>query len=103
MTRSGKGAFRMGVYFFAANLMNPFLSNQDRLAKGVFTYLLPVIPLMAAWDGLVSIVRMYTRKDFKALTDGIDAPFDWEFRQVHGGWDSTVSIFMGWPKERPGS
>lgn len=99
MTRRGRGAFRMGVYFFAANLVNPFLSKEDKLLKGLFTYVLPAIPLMAAWDGLVSIVRMYTRQDFADLTANIDAPFDWEFRQVTGGFDSTVSIFMGRPKK----
>ena len=97
MTRSGRGAFRMGLYFFTANLINPFISKQDRLLKGLFTYLIPLIPLMAAWDGLISIVRMYTKEDFKALTANIDAPYEWEFRQVSGGLDSVVSIFMGKP------
>lgn len=103
MTRSGRGAFRMGVFFFAANLVNPFISKRDRLLKILFTYALPLIPLMAAWDGLISIVRMYTREDFEALTAQIDTPFEWEFRQVSGGWDSTVSIFMGKPKGAGGS
>ncbi|MDX1692338.1 MAG: hypothetical protein R3208_01160 [Ketobacteraceae bacterium] len=97
MTRSGKGAFRMGFYFILANAANPFLSKQDRLAKGVFTYMIPLIPAMAAWDGLASILRMYTRKDFERLTADIDVPFEWEFRQVSGGLDNTVSIFMGRP------
>lgn len=98
MTRHGRGALRMGVFFVAANIVNPFISKQDRLLKGLFTYLVPLIPLMAAWDGLVSIVRMYTREDFEALTADIDAPYAWEFRKVTGPWDSTMCIFMGRPK-----
>ncbi|MDF1821545.1 MAG: hypothetical protein P1U64_08230 [Alcanivoracaceae bacterium] len=98
MTRKGRGALHMGVYFVAANFLNPFLSKQDRLLKALFTYLIPLIPLMATWDGLVSIVRMYTREDFEALVEGIDTDFHWEFRQVTSGLDSTVSIYMGWPR-----
>ncbi len=97
MTRSGRGAMRLGVYFVAANLLNPFLSGQDRVLKGLFTYVLPLIPLMAAWDGLVSILRMYTRKDFDALVAGFDEAFTWEFRQISAGWGSTVAVFMGRP------
>jgi hypothetical protein len=98
MTRTGKGAIRMGLYFFAANAINPLISKKNRLAKGLFTYVIPLIPAMAAWDGLVSILRMYTKEDFAALTDSIDVPYDWEFRQVSGGLDNTVTIFMGRPR-----
>lgn len=98
MNRHGRGALRMGVFFVAANMINPFISKQDRLLKALFTFLVPAIPLMAAWDGLVSVVRMYTREDFAALTANIDAPYQWEFRQVNGGWGSTMCIFMGRPK-----
>ena len=62
-----------------------------------------VIPLMAAWDGLVSIVRMYTREDFEAMTAEIEVPYEWQFRQVAGPWDSTMCIFMGRPKKPDGA
>lgn len=100
MTRQGKGAMRMGFYFVLANAINPFVSKKNRVAKGVFTYVIPLIPAMAAWDGLVSILRMYTKEDFATLTESIDVPYEWEFRHVSGGLDNTVTIFMGRPKKK---
>ena len=38
----------------------------------LFTYLIPVVPICYAWDGQVSIVRMYTMKDLDELLEGLD-------------------------------
>jgi len=45
----------------------------------VFTYLLPVIPLLAFWDGLVSQLRTYSMDELKDLAADCTAPDDeWE-------------------------
>lgn len=38
----------------------------------IFTYLIPIIPLCYAWDGQVSMIRMYTFDDIKELLHGED-------------------------------
>ena len=38
----------------------------------LFTYLIPVVPICYAWDGQVSIVRMYTMKDLDKLLEGLE-------------------------------
>jgi hypothetical protein len=40
----------------------------------LFTYLIPVIPLMATFDGVVSCLRTYSPKEIQNLVDSLDAP-----------------------------
>jgi hypothetical protein len=45
-----------------------------------FTYLIPVIPLIAFWDGLVSQLRTYSLPELQALTANFNSPdFVWEY------------------------
>lgn len=45
----------------------------------VFTYLIPVLPLLTGWDGAVSNLRTYTVDDTKELLRGLDGPgYEWE-------------------------
>ena len=44
-----------------------------------FTYLIPAIPLLAFWDGLVSQLRTYSMAEFGELTEGLQsADYSWE-------------------------
>ena len=45
----------------------------------VFTYLLPILPLLIFWDGLVSHLRTYSVKELEELTRGLQSPdYRWE-------------------------
>jgi hypothetical protein len=49
----------------------------------VFTYLIPVIPILYAWDGQASLVRMYAFKDVEELLEGIKKEdYSWEMGQA---------------------
>jgi hypothetical protein len=62
----------------------------------LFTWLLPVIPLMVAWDGLVSHLRAYTRAEMLLLIgDASGAGYRWEMgklRAPKGAVDVTFLI-----------
>jgi hypothetical protein len=48
-----------------------------------WTYLVPVLPLLIAWDGAVSNARTYSKDDLKELISTIDCPeYEWEIRIV---------------------
>jgi len=49
-----------------------------RPAQLLLTYLVPVLPLMVGWDGVVSVLRTYTPDELRALVRGLDAP-DWRW------------------------
>ena len=45
----------------------------------VFTYLVPILPLLICWDGIVSQLRTYSVNELKELTQGLQSPeYGWE-------------------------
>jgi hypothetical protein len=45
----------------------------------VFTYLVPILPLLIFWDGVVSQLRTYSVKELKELIQGLQSPeYCWE-------------------------
>lgn len=51
----------------------------------VFTYLIPILPLVIAWDGAVSNVRTYTLEDMGELLKGLESPdYLWEKGLIEG-------------------
>jgi hypothetical protein len=62
----------------------------------VFTYLIPVIPVLVAWDGAVSCLRAYRTSELRALTAGLDG-HDWEIGELrHRG--AVVTYAIGAPR-----
>lgn len=50
----------------------------------VFTYLVPILPLLIFWDGLVSQLRTYSVKELEELTRGLQSPdYRWEIGLMH--------------------
>jgi hypothetical protein len=60
----------------ATPLIRPFLWR-----RLLWTYLLPAIPLLCCWDGLVSQLRAYTVAELMDLTKGLDG-YEWKAEQV---------------------
>ncbi len=99
MTRSFRSFLKLGFFYLLAMMVNPFLSKKDRLLKAMFTYLIPLIPFMGLWDGVVSVMRVYTEEEFMALTSTIDAKYQWRFEKIRVGWNGKISAFLGMPDE----
>lgn len=64
----------------------------------VFTYLIPILPLLIFWDGLVSHLRTYTPDEMIAMSRAFDQHYHWEagsipMRGIPGG----VPYLIGWP------
>lgn len=57
-------------------LLTPFI-RPFRWQRWLFTYLLPVVPLAAAWDGLVSQLRSYHAHELRALAPELPG-YRWE-------------------------
>lgn len=71
-----------------------------RLSNLVFTYLIPLVPLVVLWDGLVSTLRTYSADELRALvadTPGHDR-FDWSAGEVAGGGPLPMLYLVGTPR-----
>lgn len=62
-------------------LLTPFV-KPFRWSRLFWTYLLPVLPVLIVFDGIVSCLRAYSTEELQAMIDGIDAPgFRWDVRR----------------------
>ena len=74
--------FSIMILILMTLFMTPFV-KQLTLSQIVFTYVLPIIPIAYAWDGLASLMRTYTINDVKELIGAYDADsYIWEIEQV---------------------
>jgi hypothetical protein len=66
-------------------------------ARLLLTYLLPIVPLLVFWDGVVSCLRGYRPAELGALTAGLDDRYEWEVGEYrrHG---AVVTYLLGSPQ-----
>jgi hypothetical protein len=79
-TLLGIGAM-LGVPLAVLALMP--LARPFRWGNLLFTYLVPLTPLIVLWDGIVSMLRIYSPEQMRKLTADLQAPdYLWEFGQI---------------------
>jgi len=62
----------------------------------LFTYVVPVLPLLITWDGVVSCLRTYTPDELRALTARLDG-FSWETGELRTR-GAIVTYLIGEPR-----
>jgi hypothetical protein len=67
-----------------------------------YTYLLPIIPLVLLFDGLVSCLRTYRTEELRELIHGLAvAEYCWEIGEQSGTFGLLpVTYLIGYPRER---
>jgi hypothetical protein len=80
------------VVLLVTPLIRPF--SWGRL---LFTYVLPIVPLLVLWDGVVSCLRGYRPSELRALTADLDDRYEWEVGEYrrHG---AVVTYLLGAPR-----
>lgn len=75
--------------------------HPDR-ARLLLTFLLPVIPIITTWDGLVSNFRTYTVKELRSLVADLDGPeYTWEVGSMpRRGLQPPITYLIGYPLTR---
>lgn len=59
------------------------LASPFRWAHLLVTYLIPLTPLIILWDGIVSMLRIYSTEQMQKLTADLQAPdYFWEFGHI---------------------
>lgn len=84
------------IFFVATPFFRPFRWN-----RLLFTYILLMIPLCTMWDGCVSVLRFYTVKQLKDLTNQINSEnYIWKVGQVKNSIGAKVNYVIGYPEQR---
>ncbi len=67
-------------------LTTPFI-RPFKLGRIIFTYLIPIVPLVILWDGVVSSLRTYSVKEMNALVASLENAdkFEWNIGKVKSG------------------
>ncbi len=80
-------------------LTTPFI-RPFKLGRIVFTYLIPIVPLFALWDGVVSSLRTYSVWEMNELVKSLKGTetYDWEIDRVKSG-PGVVLYLLGTRKE----
>ena len=66
------------------------------------TYIIPIIPICFAWDGLISYTRIYTFEDLDKLLQTIDSTdYSWKKSYATSSDEKTMGIYLlGIPKPK---
>ncbi len=88
--------------FISYLLVTPFIKPQT-WARFFWTYLVPIVPLVTCWDGVISFLRVYSPPDLRELTDPLQSKeYVWEMGQV--STDTPIFEFtylLGYPSAIP--
>ncbi|QNF31930.1 class I SAM-dependent methyltransferase [Adhaeribacter swui] len=86
------------VFPFIILAITPFI-KPFRWSRLFFTYLVPIIPLCIMWDGLVSILRLYSPAMLVKLTHEIAAPgYKWEAGKAQHRSGAKIIYLIGYPE-----
>jgi hypothetical protein len=71
-----------------------------RWSRLVWTYLIPVIPLVLFFDGLVSCLRAYSVRELHQMTSELESSgYRWEIGEKAGGWlHLRITYLIGRPQ-----
>ena len=83
---------------FSVLLTTPFI-RPFKIGRLLFTYLIPVLPLVVMWDGIISVLRTYTVEELNSLILELShhEQFDWDVG-IAKGKPLDVGFLLGTPK-----
>jgi hypothetical protein len=82
----------------AVFILMPF-AQPFRWVYLLFTYLIPLMPLVVLWDGVVSMLRIYSPEQMRKMTADLQAPdYAWEIGRIHlSGVPEGLPYLIGRP------
>lgn len=98
-TRTWGAVFFMLLSPFAVWMVTPRMRNLT-WRKLLFTYLIPLIPLLITIDGVVSSLRTYTLDELRDMAGPGDYIWLAGERRTPG-WPLPITYFIGYPPKRP--
>lgn len=77
----------------------PLFTKPVKLSRFFYTYIIPLIPLFALFDGIVSMLRMYTPEELLKLAKDTDSEkFVWKSGKLKNRFGTYITYLIGYPK-----
>ena len=86
---------RVAALSFALFLLTPCLRPQ-RMSRYLFTYALPLIPLVVFWDGIASSLKSYTLEELRSLAPSVPG-YVWKAGSLRSVLGARVLYLAGTP------
>jgi hypothetical protein len=101
-SRKASAVAMMFLWFLTPFVFTPSM-RPFRWSRLFYTYVLPIIPLVLLFDGLVSCLRTYQPRELRELIKGLAAPeYRWETGEQSGTFAGLpITYLIGYPRERP--
>lgn len=78
---------------FCTPFFRPF-----RISRLLFTYLIPVIPFCAVWDGIFSILRLYKPDELLQMAHECESDnYTWISGKVRNKFGMSIAYLIGYP------
>ena len=92
------GVLGMLLTPLAVWLVTPFI-RPFRWTRLLWTYLLPIVPFVVLFDGIVSVLRSYTVAELTAFTEELaGSGYEWEVGETAAqGLRAPVTYLIGYP------
>ena len=84
--------------FLTFMLFTPTISPR-RLSVFIFTYLVPILPLVVVWDGVISCLRTYAPEELLAMCAQLKGAQGWRFEAQMTTERGPVIYLIGRPPE----
>ncbi len=80
-------------------LVTPFIKPRT-FSRFLWTYLIPIVPLATCWDGVISMLRVYSPQELKELTTPLRrTDYTWEIGQASTGTPIFMFTYLvGYPE-----
>ena len=102
--RSGFAVATMFVWCLSPLIFTPFL-RPFRWSRLLFTYFVPIIPLVLLFDGIVSCMRSYRPRELQEMVEGLrGSKYRWDIGVQAGikGRSPLITYLVGYPEEQQG-
>jgi len=98
MERGPKNLIGMILIPVFVLIATPFV-RPFSIGRLVFTYFIPLIPIFALWDGMVSVLRTYSIKEMNELVANVSnhESYEWEISKAKSG-PGEILYLLGYPK-----
>lgn len=104
------GAERKWLYIIGVILSTPFFLffcsvffRPFRWSRIFYTYIIPLIPVFALWDGVVSMLRIYNPEELLELTKYVNSGnYTWKSGTLKNKIRTNITYLIGYPGQITG-
>lgn len=84
-----------------AAYFHPLKAQKQKLLRAFFTYAVPMIPMIGAWDATVSFLRIYSKESLFEMVSPFKHEFEWHYEEVSYNPFGKALVFYGLPRNSP--